>query len=82
MKWRPPVKFKPIGNHHAYYGVFFIAFGVFNLIMGYKNLEVLHPLWYTITGIGIFMLADDIWEHNISADTPCRIIWEFILKRL
>lgn len=79
---RPPVKFKKWGNHHGYYGVFFIAFGVFNLIMGWNNLEVLFPLWYACTGVGVFMLVDDIWEHKISADTPCRIIWEIIRTKL
>lgn len=79
---RPPVKFKIRGNHHGYYGVFFIAFGVFNLFMGLNNLEELFPLWYAITGIGIFMLVDDIIEHNISADTPGRLFWEFIRNKL
>lgn len=80
MDWRPPVPFKPRGNHHSYYGVFFIVFALFNLFMGLNNLEELFPLWYLILGIGAFMIVDDYIEHNHTADTPLRIIWEGIYK--
>lgn len=82
MNVRPPVPFKRKGNHHAYHGVWIIAFGIFNVIMGTDNIEELMPLWYTLIGIGSFMIIDDIIEHNITADTPLRIIWEFIYKKI
>ena len=78
---RPPVPFKWRGNHHGYYGVFFIVFGLFNVYMGMNNIEELMPLWWTITGVGVFMLVDDIIEHTITADTPLRILWEWIYLR-
>lgn len=77
-EFRPPVKFYWRGNHHSYYGVWFIAFGFFNIFMGWDNINELMPLWYSIIGIGAFMIADDMWEHKISADTPLRILWERI----
>ena len=80
--WRPPVPFKWRGNHHSYYGVFFIVFALFNLYMGFNNLEELFPLWYTIMGLGVFMFVDDWIEHNLTADTPLHIIWEWLYRRI
>jgi len=79
---RPKVPFKPKGNHHLYHGIWITAFGIFNLIMGYDNIEELFPLWYALVGIGVFMMIDDIIEHTITADTPLRILWEKIYKSL
>jgi len=50
--------------------------------MSINNLDMLIPLWQTIIGLGIFMFVDDWIEHNITADTPFRIIWEWIYKRI
>lgn len=82
MDWRPPVPFKWRGNHHSYYGIAFIGFALVNLYLGLNNLEELFPLWYTILGLGIIMFIDDLIEHNITADTPLRLIWEWIYERI
>jgi len=58
------------------------VFGLFNWYMSINNLDMLIPLWQTIIGLGIFMFVDDWIEHNITADTPFRIIWEWIYKRI
>jgi len=78
---RPPVPFKPIRNHHSYYGVFLAAFGIFNYLMmiGSNELLELSNMWITFIIIGILMIADDVIEHNITADTPLRILFEKIL---
>jgi hypothetical protein len=78
---REPVKFYWKGNHHSYYGIFLIAFGLFNWYMGIDNgdLEQLLPLWQSFTGAGILMVLDDIWEHKISGDTPLRILYEKVV---
>jgi len=77
---KPPIKFVRKGNHHSYYGVFFIAFGLFNWYMGIDNgmLEVLIPFWQSIAGIGVFMIVDDVVEHTITADTPLRILYKIL----
>jgi uncharacterized membrane protein len=79
---KPPVKFKWRGNHHGYYGIFFIVFGLFNWYMGIDNAELttLIPLWQSFAGIGIFMLIDDIIEHTITRDTPLRLLYEKIFR--
>ena len=77
---RPPVKFYWRGPHHSYHGCWMIAFGIFNWYMSINNLDVLIPLWQVIIGLGIFMIVDDYIEHNHTADTPLRIIWEGIYK--
>lgn len=76
------IKFEWRGNHHSYYGIFLIAFGIFNWFMGIDNgeLSTLIPLWQAFIGIGGFMLADDIIEHTITSDTPLRLIYDLIIK--
>jgi hypothetical protein len=79
---KPPVKFYPKGNHHSYYGIFFIAFGLFNYCMGIDNgnLSDICWLWWTITGIGAFMVIDDLIEHTITSETPLRKLYLFLFK--
>ena len=79
---KPPVKFQWRGNHHAYYGVFFIAFGLFNYYMSIDNghLESLGGLWLSIAGVGAFFLIDDIIEHKITRETPLRKIYLWLFK--
>lgn len=83
---RPPVPFKWRGNHHAYHGIWLMAFGAFQWYMGIDNYELttLIPLWQSIIGIGALMLIDDIVEHTKTADTPLRILYEklrpFLIK--
>jgi len=79
---REPIKFYWKGNHHSYYGIFLLAFGLFNAYMGTDNgnLSELSELWWTIIGIGAFCIIDDIIEHNITADTPLRKLYEIIFK--
>jgi uncharacterized membrane protein len=79
---KPPVKFYWKGNHHSYYGVFFIAFGLFNVYMGTDNgnLSDICSLWWTITGIGAFMVIDDIIEHKVTSETPLRKIYLMLFK--
>lgn len=76
---REPVKFHWRGNHHSYYGIFFIAFGLFNWYMGIDNIEELIPLWQVITGLGVVMIIDDFIEHKITASTPLRILWKKVI---
>jgi len=80
MKLRPPVKFHWKGNHHLYYGIFFVAFGIFNWYMGIGNgeLDSILSLWYSCIGIGLYMIIDDIVEHTVTADTPLRLLYEKI----
>ena len=79
---KEPVKFEWRGNHHSFYGVFLIAFGLFNAYMGIDNgnLSEISWLWWTITGVGVFMLIDDIIEHNITSETPLRKIYLLLFK--
>lgn len=84
---RPPVKFYWRGNHHAYHGLWFIAFGAFQWYMGIDNgaLDNLIPFWQCFIGIGAFMLVDDIIEHTLTGSTPLRILFEKLIpyiKRL
>ena len=72
---KPPVKFHWRGNHHSYYGIFFVAFGLFNFYMSMNNLEVLFPVWGLVTLIGIGMVIDDIIEHTLTGSTPLRLLW-------
>ena len=82
MSLRPPVKFQWRGNHHSYYGVFFLAFGLFNIYMGWGNgsLSSLLPLWGGLATIGSYMIVDDVIEHNVTADTPLRILYRILFK--
>ena len=79
---RPPVKFVWKGNHHSYYGVFLIAFGLFNWYIGLGNgsLGSILWLWQSFIGIGAYMIIDDIIEHKLTADTPLRIIYRILFK--
>jgi uncharacterized membrane protein len=79
---KPPVKFYWKGNHHSYIGIFFIAFGLFNVYMGTDNgnLSDICSLWWTITGIGAFMVIDDIIEHKVTSETPLRKIYLMLFK--
>ena len=81
---RPPVKFEWRGNHHGYYGIFFIVFGIFNYIMGVDNgvLDKLLPFWNFFTLVGIVFLVDDAVEHWVTADTPLRILYEKVFRPL
>lgn len=74
---RPPVKFQWKGNHHSYYGLFFVVFGLFNWYMSLGNgaLTSMIPLWETIVGLGGYLIIDDVIEHTITADTPTRWIF-------
>lgn len=78
----PKVPFKWKGNHHAYHGIWIMAFGIFQWYMGVDNAEltVLIPFWQTLIGIGAFMLIDDIIEHTITRDTPLRLLYDKIIK--
>jgi len=84
---RPPIPFKPIGNHHAYYGIFMMVFGLFNTYMSLNGgIEEGIPYWLLFIGVGSFMIIDDIVEHTITANTPLRLLYEkiicpYILKR-
>jgi len=82
MVKEPPVKFVWKGNHHAYYGIFFIVFGAFNWYMGTgnSNLEGLIPFWQALVGTGSYMIVDDVIEHKITANTPLRIIYRKLFK--
>jgi len=79
---KPPVKFEWKGNHHSYYGVFLVAFGVFNYLMGVDNgqLSELGPLWISTIGLGAFCIIDDLIEHNVTSETPLRKIYLAIFK--
>jgi len=75
---RPPVKFHRRGNHHLYYGLWFVGFGLFNWICSIRNLDSLIPLWQGIIALGGYLIIDDVIEHTITADTPLRIIYRFL----
>ena len=79
---KPPVPFKWKGNHHSYYGVFMVAFGLFNWYMGIDNgqLAALIPLWQSFAGIGALFILDDWIEHNVTASTPLRILYRLLYK--
>lgn len=81
---KPPIKFKWRGNHHAYHGLWIIAFGIFQWYMGIDNSELttLIPFWQFLICTGIYMVIDDIIEHKITADTPLRKIYDIISKYL
>jgi hypothetical protein len=81
-KLTPPVKFQWKGNHHGYYGIFFVVFGFFNIYMSLGNgaLVALIPLWGVITGLGGYLIIDDVIEHTITADTPARVIFRQLFK--
>lgn len=76
------IKFEWKGNHHSYHGIWIIAFGLFNWYMGVDNgeLTILIPFWQLLIGVGAFMVIDDIIEHFITADTPLRLLYDYIIK--
>jgi len=78
---RQPPKFVWRGNHHAYYGIFFMAFGIFNYWMGIPNYPMNEMLWFwqLLASIGFIMLADDVIEHKVTRDTPLYLIFEKII---
>lgn len=80
---KPPVKFEWKGNHHGYYGIFAVAFGLFNWYMGIDNgaLENLIPMWQTWVGIGALMIIDDVIEHTITGSTPLRWLFLHLYKQ-
>jgi len=79
---RPPVPFKWKGIHHGYLGIFLWTFGVFFLYMNCGNgLDFLNNIYLTFALVGAYLMTDDLIEHLITADTPCRIIWEWILRK-
>lgn len=79
---KPPVQFHWKGNHHSYYGVFFIIFGLFNWYMAVDNgnLATLIPFWQLFIILGSYFIADDIIEHNITESTPLRILYKLIFR--
>jgi hypothetical protein len=80
---QPPIKFVWKGNHHSYYGIFFIVFGLFNWYMGNENgnLEGLIPFWQAFIVAGGFFIADDIVEHTVTASTPLRKTYQYLVDR-
>ena len=82
---RPPIKFMPYRNHHGYFGIAFFLFGLYNYYLMIVSNELLgvKPIWHGCMLAGLVMIADDIIEHKITADTPLRIFFEkFLLPRL
>lgn len=79
---KPPVQWVWKGNHHSYYGVFFLGFGLFNWYMGSGNgnLDGLLPFWQAFVGVGAYLVADDIVEHEITGSTPLRILYEKLFR--
>ncbi|GEM_PF-3640639 len=79
---KKPIKFQWRGNHHGYYGVFLVAFGLFNYYMGIDNgqLSDLSGLWLSAAGLGALCIIDDIIEHKITSDTPLRKLYRWIYK--
>jgi len=79
---QPKVKFQWKGNHHLYYGLWILAFAIFNVFMGQDNAELttLMPFWYILAGIGGLMIIDDVIEHTITASTPLRILYVKIIR--
>ena len=75
---RKPEKFVWRGNHHAYYGIFIMAFGIFNYWMGIPNYPMNEMLWFwqLLTAIGFIIFADDAIEHTITGNTPLRVVFE------
>lgn len=78
---RKPTKFVARGNHHAYYGIALIIFGLFNYWAGIPNYPMNQMLWFweLLTAIGVLLLIDDTIEHTITGNTPLRIIFEKIV---
>lgn len=78
---KPKVKFQWKGNHHAYYGIFFIVFGCFNWYMSIDNgiLVEAIPFWHGIMVLGAYFVIDDIIEHTITEDTPLRWIYKKVV---
>lgn len=77
---KPPVPFKPKGIHHMYLGFFFVAFGSFFLYMNWNNnLDVLNYLYGAFVVVGIGFIIDDCVEHLITADTPLRRLWRWMI---
>ena len=79
---RPPVQFKWRGIHHSYLGAWFIGFGLFFLYMNQGNsLNALNILYSLFIITGLYLVIDDYMEHTVTADTPLRLLWEFMLKK-
>lgn len=82
MTQRPPVKFKWRGIHHGYLGGWLIAFGFFFLYMNQgNNLDPVNWLYMAVVATGTYLVLDDCIEHWVTADTPLRILWEWMVKR-
>jgi len=79
---KPKVPFEWRGKHHSYFGVGFIAFGLFFLYMDYNDPDRILWLWESIIIIGGYMIFDDFVEHNITASTPLRILYIKIILPL
>jgi len=79
---RPPVKFYWRGVHHSYLGAWFAAFGIFFLWMNTGNgLEGLNILYSLFIAVGVYLIVDDVIEHTITADTPGRRLWEWMIHK-
>jgi len=79
---RLPVPFKWRGIHHSYLGAWFIGFGLFFLYMNQGNgLDTLNILYLLFIVIGSYLFVDDVYEHTVTADTPLRRLWEWMLKK-
>jgi len=80
---KPPVPFKWKGVHHSYLGAFLLVGGAFFLYMNSgNNLDFLNPVYWFLVIFGGFLIIDDAIEHLITEDTPSRIIWNWILKKV
>ena len=78
---RPPEPFIWRAPHHIYYGAAFVIFALFMKYMcdPWWYYESLNVLWYTLIGLGSYLVIDDLIEHLITKDTPARILWEKIV---
>jgi len=80
MKLKQPVPFRWKGNHHLYHGAWITAFCIFQWGMAIDNIDASIPIWQVGIGIGLYMMADDIVEHWVTASTPLRYLWDKMLK--
>jgi len=78
---RPPTKFVWRGNHHLYYGIVLMLFGILNHWLAIPNYPANQAIWFwdLLTCIGIFMVTDDIIEHKVTGNTPLRILYEKVI---
>jgi hypothetical protein len=79
---RQPNRFIWRGIHHGYLGGFFIVFGLFFLYMnlgnGFDRLNIVYSLFFFS---GIYLVADDLYEHVIDEMSPLRCVWLWMLSK-